>query len=95
MNVGTDSIYVECEYINSTYTSKLGLIEPFGVREDLPRYSLPANYFGGGVCTAYSDPGYSVIDSTAKIIGIVNTRGHGIGYNDLMMTYEAVNVPQP
>jgi len=92
MNVGTTSTYVECEYINSTYTSKLGLIEPNGVREDLPRYSLPENYFGGGICTAYSDAEYSTIDSSAKIIGIVNTRGHGVGYNDLMMTYEAINV---
>ena len=92
MNVGTTSTYVECEYINSPYTSKLGLIEPFGVREDLPRYNLPGNYFGGGICTAYIDANYSTIDNSAQIIGIVNTRGHGTRFNDLMMTYEAINV---
>jgi len=92
MNVGPSNIYVKCQYLNAAYESELGLIEPYGVREDLPRYDLPDNYFGGGICTAYSDSAYTVIDETAKIIGIVNTRGHGKGYNDLMMTYEAVNV---
>ncbi len=92
MNVGSSSTFVECEYTNSSYTSKLGEIEPNGVREDLPRYQLPANYSGGAICTAYTNASYTTIDYSASIIGIVNTRGHGVGFNDLMTTYEAVNV---
>jgi len=92
MNVGTTNAYVKCEYTNvSYYSSELGLLEPYGVAEDLPRYDLEANYSGGAVCTAYSDAEYTTIKPDAKIVGIVNTRGHGDN-NDLMMTYEAVNV---
>jgi len=93
MNVGTSPVYVKCEYLNDDYASELGEIEVNGVREDLPRYDLPDNYTGGAICTAYSDAEYSTIDYTAKIIGMVNTRGFGgEGFYDLMMTYEAVNV---
>jgi hypothetical protein len=95
MNAGTSGVYVKCTYLNASYQSKLGYIPPNGVKEDLPRYKLPANYSGGAVCTAYSNSSYATIATSAKIVGIVNTRGHGIGYNDLMMTYEAVNVVVP
>jgi hypothetical protein len=91
MNVGNTNVYVKCVYTNQTYESILGLLEPYGVNEDLPRYSLDPNYSGAGVCTAYTDASYTTIDSNAKIVGIVNTRGHG-NNNDLMMTYEAINV---
>jgi hypothetical protein len=92
MNVGSSAVYVKCEYLNASYESQLGLIEPNGVKEDLPRYNLPENYSGGAVCTAYSNSSYTNIATDAGIVGIVNTRGHGVGYNDLMMTYEGVNV---
>jgi hypothetical protein len=95
MNVGSTGTYVKCSYLNASYESELGLIEPYGVREDLPRYDLPVNYSGGAICTAYSDAEYTIVDNAAKIIGIVNTRGHGTGLNDLMMTYEAVNIEIP
>ena len=91
MNVGSTNTYVKCVYTNATYESVLGLLEPYGVDEDLPRYGLPQNYSGAGVCTAYTDSTYSTIDAAARIVGVVNTRGHGDN-NDLMMTYEAINV---
>ncbi len=91
MNVGSANTYVKCSYQNQSYESVLGLLEPYGVNEDLPRYDLDANYSGAGVCTAYTDATYTTIDSSAQIIGVVNTRGHGDN-NDLMMTYEGINV---
>lgn len=91
MNVGLANTYVKCVYTDAAYESVLGMLEPFGVDEDLPRYDLPQNYSGAGVCTAYTDETYTTVDAAAKIIGVVNTRGHGDN-NDLMMTYEAINV---
>lgn len=92
MNAGTAPTFVKCTFANTAYTVKFGQIAPLGVKEDLQRGKIAPSYVGSGECTAYTDASYTTIDSSARILAVVNVRGMGQGLFDLMMSYEGINV---
>jgi hypothetical protein len=89
MNVGSSTAYVKCTFAKTSYSPKATLA-PNGVFEDLQGGKLGVK-ITTGQCTAYTDANYSTIDTTAKLVAVVNERGK-TGTGDLLLTYEAVNV---
>lgn len=92
MNAGTAATYVKCTFANTAYTVQFGQIAPNGVKEDLQRGKIAPSYVGSGECTAYTSAAYTTIDTAAKLLAVVNVRGMGVGQNDLMMSYEGINI---
>lgn len=91
MNVGDSDTYVKCGFANSSYRPTSGAIAPLKSWEDLERGHIGTSYVGSGQCTAYTDDTYTTVDTSAKIVAVVNIRGTGNNY-DLMMSYEGMNV---
>lgn len=92
MNVSDHTVYVKCTFANSTYAPESGPIDSYKAWENLQRGNISAGYVGSGQCTAYTDSSYNTVDSSAKIVAVVNIRGTGTGLYDLMMSYEGLNV---
>jgi len=91
MNVGSTPTYIKCTFANTTRTKEFGQVGSYAVVEDLQRDQIAPSYVGSAECTAYSDATYTTIDASAKIVGVANVRGTGVGLYDLMMSYEALN----
>ncbi|GIV64256.1 MAG: hypothetical protein KatS3mg083_635 [Candidatus Dojkabacteria bacterium] len=91
-NVGSSPTYVKCTFTNTSYTAQSGALAPLKAWEDLQRGKIASSYVGSGECTAYTNSSYTTIDTSARIVGVVNIRGTGTGLFDLMMSYEGINV---
>jgi hypothetical protein len=94
MNVGTSSTFVKCTFANSAYapTSGATALGSYKAWENFQEGNIALPYVGAGECTAYTTNAFTTIDTGAKIVGVVNIRGKGVGYYDLFMTYEGMNV---
>lgn len=92
LNVGSNTTYVKCKFANTTYTAQSGALGSYKAWEDLQRGKISPSYVGSGECTAYTNSNYTTVDTSAKIVGVVNIRGTGSGLYDLMMSYEGINV---
>ena len=92
LNVGSNTTYVKCTFANTTYTAQSGALGSYKAWEDLQRGKISSSYVGSGECTAYTNSSYTNVDTSAKIVGVVNIRGTGSGLFDLMMSYEGINV---
>lgn len=92
LNVGSNTTYVKCTFANTTYTAQSGALGSYKAWEDLQRGKISPSYVGSGECTAYTNSSYTNVDTSAKIVGVVNIRGTGSGLFDLMMSYEGINV---
>ncbi len=92
LNVGSNPTYVKCTFANTTYTAQSGALGSYKAWEDLQRGKIAPSYVGSGECTAYTNSSYTTVDTSAKIVGVVNIRGTGTGLFDLMMSYEGINV---
>lgn len=90
MNVGDSPTYVKCEFANSNYKPTSGQLAPLKSWENFQRGNIAPGYVGSGFCTAYTDNSYNTVDSSAKIVAVVNIRGYGNNH-DLMMSYEGLN----
>jgi len=92
MNVSDHAVFVQCKFANSAYTPTSGSLASYKSWENLQRGNIAVSYVGSGQCTAYTTSAYSVIDTNAKIVAVVNIRGTGTGLFDLMMSYDGINV---
>jgi hypothetical protein len=95
MNLTNHSVYVKCTFANASYAPSSGELASYKTWENLQRGQINSGYVGSGECTAYTSNTYATIDTTAKIVAVVNVRGTGTGLYDLMMSYEGIGVDVP
>jgi hypothetical protein len=86
MNVSSTPTTVTCTFTNSSITQTTGTLNE-GQGEVLFQDSgIPTTYVGGATCTASA--------AGAKIIAVVNEAAKiNPGLTDLLLTYEAINIP--
>lgn len=89
MNAGSAATYVKCTATNSTY-SVSGLVQPNAALTQLQGNAISAGYVGSGSCIAYSDAGYTQVNSSAKLVAVVNETGTPTA--DRLLVYEGINV---
>lgn len=94
MNVSGHGVFVKCTFANTAVTANSGAtaLGDYKSWENLQRGTIAAGYVGSGECTAYTSAAFTTVDTTAKIVAVVNIRGLGVGLYDLMMSYNAINV---
>ena len=95
MNVGSATTFVKCSFTNSAITVDTGTAG-LAVNQTMVRVqgnTLGVNYVGAGTCKAYTNNTYATVDGTAKLVGVFNQVGTGIG--DLLLVAEGANVIVP
>ncbi len=86
MNVSeTLSTKIKCTFTNTTYTWESGTLEPGQGTTAFQNNVIAAGYVGGATCTAET--------SGAQIIAVVNEAADIATTNDLVLTFEAINIP--
>lgn len=93
MNVGGATTWVKCTMTGAaaaSYTPS-GELAPGGALTPNMNGQIAEKYVGSGQCTAYTNNTFTTIDTTAKLVAIVNELGNSVGA-DRFLVYEGINV---
>lgn len=89
MNVGTTTVDIHCDLTNTSVKINRPGIKPGTMINEEQLNKIADKWLGSGTCYAYK-PGTTTIDTSAKLVGVVNELLNGS--NDTFMVYEGVNV---
>jgi hypothetical protein len=92
MNVGTSATFVRCTFTNSSVVQDTGTT---GLAANAAMVrgqsgAISTNYVGAATCKAYTSSSYATVDTSAKLVGVINQIGTGTG--DLLLVSEGANV---
>ncbi len=91
INLGPSTTYVKCTFQGTSYTFTAAIASG-DVVSDNQYNKIAANYLGSGSCTAYTSTAYTTVDSTARLVGVVNqVTSMTSNLLDTLMIYEAIS----